>query len=212
MPLVLEKALVFAALYAFWAAAYFGTSAWNAARPAAAPAWDPVRHFLVVPAFVWPYLSAFVLPFLAAAAFRDRAAFRRFAVLLAAVIAASAAAFLLVPLVLLRPPLEAGGLSVRVLAWLRSVDAPVNLFPSLHVSLAFLFAAAAGRERPRLRPGLVAWAALVAVSALLIRQHYLVDVIGGAALGWAAWALFVRREKKNPAGSGRKGAGQVPGG
>ncbi|HYN81813.1 MAG TPA: phosphatase PAP2 family protein [Gemmatimonadaceae bacterium] len=42
--------------------------------------------------------------------------------------------------------------------------------------------------------GIVAlvWATLIGVSTLYTKQHYVVDVIGGIAIAYAAYALFLR--------------------
>lgn len=58
-------------------------------------------------------------------------------------------------------------------------------FPSGHATTAFAFAAALALMVPRLRIGLYAIAALVALSRVIVGSHYLSDVIAGAALGAA---------------------------
>jgi membrane-associated phospholipid phosphatase len=66
-------------------------------------------------------------------------------------------------------------------------DAPGNTFPSIHVAVTTLLAL---RLRQRRLGGLwLAWAGLVVLSTLTVKQHYLVDVIGGLALalGLHAW-------------------------
>jgi membrane-associated phospholipid phosphatase len=80
-------------------------------------------------------------------------------------------------------------LSERFLAYVQRVDAPSNCFPSMHVSVATLTAL-------YVYPQLGAWAlvfpALIAVSALFTKQHYLADIPAGAALGWATFKIFAR--------------------
>jgi membrane-associated phospholipid phosphatase len=75
------------------------------------------------------------------------------------------------------------------LTW--QLDAPYNAWPSLHVSLTAVFAAWAARGRGALVGGalLVGWCALAA-SIVLTKQHFLLDLVSGSALGALAWALL----------------------
>jgi membrane-associated phospholipid phosphatase/fatty acid desaturase len=65
-----------------------------------------------------------------------------------------------------------------------------NFFPSLHVAFAFTaalaYAPAAGRPGRIL---LLAWAAVIAASTVLIHEHHVLDIVGGIALALGAWTL-----------------------
>lgn len=187
-----ERILIFVALYAFWAIAYFGVAALNAGRPAYALEEDAIGLIPRLSVFVVPYFSAYALPILLLVTMREEKKWRRLALVVVGVIAASAAAFMIVPLTIVRPPIADASLSGRLLGALYAVDAPTNLFPSLHVSLSSLFALAVAKERPHWKCRLLAWAALIAVSTLFIRQHYVIDVLAGALLAWIAWRIFLR--------------------
>ena len=61
-------------------------------------------------------------------------------------------------------------------------------FPSGHACRAVLLAGlllARGGWPPLLAPPLLAWACCVCASRLLLRRHYLLDVLAGMALGYA---------------------------
>lgn len=77
--------------------------------------------------------------------------------------------------------------SERFLAFVQRLDARSNSFPSMHTSVATLTAL-------YLLPHFGAWAflfpALIALSCLFTKQHYLVDLPAGAALGWLAHRVF----------------------
>jgi membrane-associated phospholipid phosphatase len=79
------------------------------------------------------------------------------------------------------------GHSERFLAFVQSLDARSNSFPSMHTSVATLTAL-------HLYSGLGAWAfafpVLIALSCLFTKQHYIVDLPAGALLGWFAFGLF----------------------
>jgi hypothetical protein len=84
-------------------------------------------------------------------------------------------------------PADSSAIGVALVHYVRSVDAPLNCLPSLHVSTATLCGLALRGRR---------WsgAALLAVTAstfstLTFKQHYVADAISGAALGIAAWWL-----------------------
>ena len=184
-----RRVILFAAAYAFWAVAYFATSSWNAGRAWIVFDWDPVWFLPVVPAFVAVYLSAYLMPFFVLWTLRDVARFRRLMAVTIGVIAFCAACFVIWPATILRSD-PGGGFWAGILAWLYRADQPTDLFPSLHVALAFLMAKAVGRERPAWHPAMLAWATLIALSTLLIRQHYLVDVIAGVVVAYAAWIAY----------------------
>ncbi len=37
------------------------------------------------------------------------------------------------------------------------------------------------------------WAALIALSTLFVKQHFVADVVGGALLAWGSWWLLLGR-------------------
>ncbi len=77
--------------------------------------------------------------------------------------------------------------SRRFLAFVQKFDAPSNSFPSMHTSVAMLTAM-------HLVPNVGVWAyvfpLLIALSCLFTKQHYVLDLPAGAALGWAVFQLF----------------------
>jgi hypothetical protein len=77
--------------------------------------------------------------------------------------------------------------SERFLAFVRRFDASGNCFPSMHVSVAMLTALHA---QSQLGPTVFLFPGLIAVSCVYTKQHYLVDLPAGAALGWMAFRVF----------------------
>ena len=100
--------------------------------------------------------------------------------------------FLLLPTTNLRPPVPGTGLWEQLMRFVYRVDAPTNLFPSIHCLVSWLcFAGARGSRLPRWSVWLAGtMAALVCLSTLTTRQHVAVDVLGGILLAefgyWAA--------------------------
>jgi membrane-associated phospholipid phosphatase len=76
---------------------------------------------------------------------------------------------------------------------LYGADPPYNCFPSLHVAHSFVSALTCHRLHRGVGAATLAAAALVGLSTLYTKQHYLLDVVAGVALAFAAHALFLRR-------------------
>jgi membrane-associated phospholipid phosphatase len=86
-----------------------------------------------------------------------------------------------------RPATEHSGYSERFLAFVQRYDAPTNSFPSMHTSVAMLTAL---HLYPHSGPLAFAFPLLIGLSCVFTKQHYLVDVPAGAALGWAVYRAF----------------------
>lgn len=101
-----------------------------------------------------------------------------------------AAFFLLLPVrtpVLWRNGHAAITASERFLAFVQRFDAPTNSFPSMHTSVAMLTAL---HLAPQLGLSVFVFPVLIAISCLLTKQHYLIDIAPGASLGWMAFKLY----------------------
>jgi membrane-associated phospholipid phosphatase len=70
---------------------------------------------------------------------------------------------------------------------------PYNCFPSLHVAYAFVSALTCSRVHPGVGAAAALWAALIGVSTVYTKQHYVADVIAGALEAYAAYLLFLPR-------------------
>lgn len=102
--------------------------------------------------------------------------------------------FFLYPTVALRPERVDGvGFGAWSLQALYSADPPYNCFPSIHVAHSCVSALASYRVHAPIGVFAGVLALLVAVSTLLIKQHYVLDVVAGGSLAWLAHVLFLRR-------------------
>jgi membrane-associated phospholipid phosphatase len=72
-----------------------------------------------------------------------------------------------------------------------AADVKYNCFPSLHVAQSFIAALACYHVHRGVGKAALAWASLVGVSTLLTKQHYVLDVVTGAALGYCAYRAFI---------------------
>lgn len=101
--------------------------------------------------------------------------------------------FLAWPTVASRPKIvEGDGFITWALRALYSFDPPYNCFPSLHVAHSFVSALTIYRLHRKLGHVSIVAAALVAVSTLFTKQHYVLDVVAGAAMALAGYWLFLR--------------------
>jgi membrane-associated phospholipid phosphatase len=92
----------------------------------------------------------------------------------------------------IRPVLVGTDLFTRMIQNVYAGDNPFNDFPSLHTSISTILAIHWFRfDR---RAGIVAsiWTALILASTVLIKQHYVADVISGLLLAFGAATLFIR--------------------
>ena len=121
------------------------------------------------------------MPILPALLIKDEKTFQRAIIVYLAVLTISFFCFLAYPVRVNRPSPDQAGFLRPVFAVLQSVDGPYNGLPSLQVSMAFV-AAIAGLRASKRYVWLIGWAIAIAASALLIKQHVLVDVLGGMIL------------------------------
>lgn len=101
--------------------------------------------------------------------------------------------FLLYPTIAPRTDTVSGdGFAVWGLRFLYDADPPYNCFPSLHVAHSFVSALTCYRVHREVGIVALVSAALVAVSTLFTKQHYIVDVLAGVSLALVANAVFLR--------------------
>ena len=147
----------------------------------------------LVPAFEFVYASAYVLPLVLVWCRPDAARLGRLVRAFLLMLVSAYTIYLLLPVYFPRPALTGHSLATRLLA-LEYRDKPYNDFPSLHVGIAILVAFACAGDR-RLRWWLPLLVGLIAVSTVFVKQHYLLDVLGGAALAIASWRLAAWRPR-----------------
>jgi membrane-associated phospholipid phosphatase len=147
-----------------------------------------------VPEAVLVYISCYALFALAPFVLRRRREFLALAWSLNGTIFAAGIIFLLVPAQLAFPPPTDLGFFPRLFQWADEINLTYNLLPSLHVALSVVCVAAFAPQANRGgRVVLWSWAAAIAFSTVLTRQHHLADVVAGAALGFTAHRLIYRR-------------------
>lgn len=208
-PFIWIQVLLALALAAGLTIAFFGLDHMNLERyRAGAWIWDPClaceADIPYAPRWIWVYITYYPLcfsPLLLGEIRKERSLFWRMVGAYLMQFGTGFAFFLLLPSRMARPLVAGEGLTRTALEWVYRLDPGFNIFPSLHVSVLVFTAWLFGRFRGR--AGGFAFgtaAALVSASAVLVKQHCLVDLVAGAALGTAAFSLLFPSRTRDPVG------------
>lgn len=91
-----------------------------------------------------------------------------------------------------RPTLTAGDTLTQMIRDVYAGDHPYNDFPSLHVSTSTIIAIHWWRFGRSWTLPIILWAGLIAISTVLVKQHYVPDIAGGLLLAFATSVFFWR--------------------
>jgi membrane-associated phospholipid phosphatase len=190
-----EQPVLALLMFGVWALGYLAiarVTEGDVSYPIPTLAWEEKIPFL--PVFVWIYLCIyplFVLPFLF---IRDKQFFRLFSFTYILVMCICYLCYLVIPVSFTRrPDLVVDSFSTFALSIVFRADNSWNCFPSMHVAMSWL-AALTILEVHRVR-GILATllAVLIAASTVLIKQHYVLDVVAGMAITLGVYFAFYRR-------------------
>jgi len=137
------------------------------------------------------YMSVYIFLLLPAAHVKDMAVFQRVAIAFYTYNLACIAFMAVMPVKMTRPDFPIEDLYTWGVAFNYCYDPPFNNFPSLHVSNAMFASYVAWRlDRP---VGLVALliGVGISVSTLLVKQHWVADVVAGNIVAYAAYRFMV---------------------
>jgi len=92
----------------------------------------------------------------------------------------------------IRPVLTGSDLFTRLIQGVYATDNPFNDFPSLHTSVSTLLTIHWFQFNRR--AGFVAafWTTLIVASTILIKQHYVADLVAGLLLAFGVSSLYIR--------------------
>jgi membrane-associated phospholipid phosphatase len=173
---------------------YIFVGAAVAGRPATIPAIWLDQALPVRAEWSLVYLSLFLAALLPFFVIHQQQHVHRTILAFVAIWTVGLACFLLFPTVSSRPPKPvAGGFNEWLLRAIYDSDVKYNCLPSLHVAQVYLAALACNIVHRGVGKAALVWATLVAVSTLFTKQHYVLDVVTGFALGVASYAIFLHR-------------------
>lgn len=144
----------------------------------------------VIPIFSIVYISVYALYFMPFLFANDEKILDHIIKSYYIVLAISMFIFIAIPVI--NPLYNQGGSSFFLFNFIKDIDKPYNNFPSLHISLSFLalfFLKRVFDAKTMIKMYL--WFGFVAISVLVIKQHSIMDVLGGMFLGfWSYYAVF----------------------
>jgi membrane-associated phospholipid phosphatase len=148
----------------------------------------------VVPIFVVPYVS--LNPFVYATLilfllFRTRI-FQSACLAVISAMLISYAIYFVAQSEVIRPVLLGTDVFTRMIRGVYAGDNPFNDFPSLHTSVSTVLALHWLRANRPLGIVVSIWTALIVASTVLIKQHYVPDLVAGLALAFGLCWLYMR--------------------
>ena len=159
--------------------------------------WERAIPF--VPFLILPYMSIDLFFIAAPFLCRSDRELSIFAKRVVAAILFAGTCFLLFPLRFAFPRPHANGWIGAIFDWFREMDAPYNLFPSLHAALwLFLVNIYARHLRGVFLIGAMVWFALIALSPMLTYQHHIIDIGAGFVLAGYCFYFFRESPAKLP--------------
>lgn len=172
-----------------WAGSYYLVAAATAKFPMAMPVTGltAIESSLpLVPAAVLVYMGVHPMSALPFLGLRNALDVTRHALGHLVIVAISIVCWAALPIEFPRAelPPHQGSLGLWVLASMRQNDPALNCLPSTHCSMAVYAAIGLQRVNASLGRWAAITAAAISISTLLTRQHYLVDVLSGVALGY----------------------------
>ncbi len=153
-------------------------------------AFDQQIPFLSI--FLIPYLAMYVVESLPYFVIREVAYLRRITLAYLAVMLVTFAIFAFFPVRMLRPEIVPASFLDSAVLLLYRLDFPYNTFPSLHASLTFLAGLVIYRIHQTEGTIVLLLAGLISLSTLFIKQHYVLDVLGGIALALLIHKIVLR--------------------
>ncbi|MDA8141960.1 MAG: phosphatase PAP2 family protein [Desulfobacteraceae bacterium] len=147
-----------------------------------------------IPAFIYPIWVLYGMLVLPAFMIKDRKLLWAMAYAFMVLILGSVLLFILIPVQVPRPDFVANNLSERLVAAMYTTDRPVCGFPSLHVSTSLLAAMIMYRQNRWLGAIFYLMFVITAVGILFVKQHVLMDIVGGAAIASGVYYLMVERK------------------
>jgi membrane-associated phospholipid phosphatase len=182
-----EKTALFLGVMVYYLAGYFVINQWTATRTVLYHLDLPFESALpIYPALIFAYILELVFFVLAYWMIDDLDFFKKTARAFLLLITFHFIVFVAFPVEYhLRPVIDPyRGWAYFLVYFYYWMDLPYNCFPSMHVSNVFLIAFILQKYRRGMGWILQPLAVLVAISVVLVKQHFIADVVAGFLVGW----------------------------
>jgi membrane-associated phospholipid phosphatase len=150
------------------------------------------RSIPFTPGWIYIYALIYVMALSPLTVVKDRAYFRRIALMYTAVIMTGNIIFLMFPVMMIRMVIPVRDFLSWGLALNNYLDPPYNCFPSMHVGNAFSASFALYHLYPPLGVINIVLSILICLSTLMVKQHYLLDVIAGMLISYFYYRVIVK--------------------
>jgi len=189
-----KKRLMFAFLIAYFLAGYFSCSFINMQRGGYFDLSFPCEaHIPFIPFFIIGYTSVYLGLIFTYAAIDDYLLFKKTFYFFFFLTTIHFFFFLLIPVKMIRPEISStDGIMLILTKWYYTIDNPVNCFPSLHVSYPLAGTLILWNYKRFWGCVLAFFTLFVAVSVILVKQHYIIDVIGAVVVTLPLYAFLFK--------------------
>lgn len=140
-----------------------------------------------IPQFIWFYCLYYVWVLLVTPIMAEREHFYHAAASFAVLQTAAIATFILFPSYMVRPQVIGNSISHDMVRWMYNADHGFNLIPSLHVGHSTLVTLFYRAHKPKVFPVVAAGTFMIALSTVIIKQHYIVDIPVGFLMALGAY-------------------------
>ncbi len=180
-------------LFAYFAGGYALLAALHRHTPQGINAAIWLDHVIPLwPPFIVFYLIGDLFVFAGIFLIRDQRTFDIAAAVMAGMLTVAFLTFYFVPIEMHKEIATGADIFSRWTRFQQVNDTTFNSFPSLHVTLNTFAYLVMVRERPRLRKIFLPILVLIILSTLFVKQHLVIDVIGGLALAFGGYAVFLK--------------------
>jgi len=190
----LKKRLMFAFLVAYFLAGYFACSFVNMQKAGYFDLSFPCEaNIPFIPFFIIGYISVYLGLILTYAVIDDFPVFKRTFYFFLVLSTIHFVIFLLIPVKMVRPELvDPDGIMALLTKYYYYIDNPVNCFPSLHVSYPLACTLMLWNYKRPWGYVMALFTLFIAVSVILVKQHYIIDVIGSATITLPLYAFLFK--------------------
>ncbi len=194
---VLERAALTAGLMTFFIVGYFSVGFLGDTTNARELVLPLDEKIPFVAHSIWVYLWMFPTSMGPLFIIRCPQLFRRTAFAYATVITSAFVCFTIFPVTAVHlrvdnATLNTTNISQWAVSILYLIDPPYNLFPSLHISMVVLAAFSTWKAVKSFGAAILVSVVLVSISVCTVKQHFVLDVLGGMALAAFACQVFLR--------------------
>lgn len=149
-----------------------------------------------IPGFIFFFCFSYILLLIPALLIKDKTMLQRAAIAFFLLIGISVLIFFLFPVFVPRPGFTVDSLATKLVAFVYRTDRPVCGFPSLHMSTAVLATAILFRRSRAVGWVFLPFALLTSMSILYVKQHVVLDFLGGIILALVVDRLVMGRWKQ----------------